>query len=252
MAWRTTMKLDEWLHTRYGLALGGFDTADGAALEQRLYRAMVEAGFGYMLQREVLYEASGRHADLLFGQACLDRIDAIARFEDRRRAVSVRKTRQCHSGVSKNKDWAPGAETAELRFQAARTLDGDLMDAIDDMVMRLVDRGYLEARPDIARDLRQGLGYYRPTEDPVRPRRTAKWLKGQNALHCWVAALLAPPDPLCRVGEGALGCWVTAASIFIDRHGRAFTYDRLEHGVMRNTDELGWLVRSIPRSATLP
>lgn len=246
------MKLDQWLHTHYGLTLGGDTPADGVALEQGLYRAMADAGLDYALQKEILYEASGQVPDLAFGQACLDRIEAIVRFEARRRTLQVKKTRRCHSGVAKNKDWAPGAELAELRFQAARTPDSDLLAAIDDMVLRLVQRGYLEARPGIGRDLRQGLGYYAPGEDLFRPRRTAKWLKGQNALHCWVAALLAKPDPLCGVGEGALGCWVTAASLFIDRHGRAFTYDRLEHGVMRDAGELQWLRKTIPRSAILP
>ena len=215
-------------------------------------KAMADAGLDYALQKEILYEASGQVPDLAFGQACLDRIEAIVRFEARRRTLQVKKTRRCHAGVAKNKDWPPGAELAELRFQAARTPDSDLLAAIDDMVLRLVQRGYLEARPGIGRDLRQGLGYYAPGEDLFRPRRTAKWLKGQNALHCWVAALLAQPAPLCRVGEGALGCWVTAASLFIDRHGRAFTYDRLEHGVMRDAGELQWLRKTIPRSDILP
>lgn len=231
----------------------GFDfeadgAADGADLERRLYQALVAAGLDYALQKEILFDASGLHHDLAFGQACLDRIDAIDRFLLRRGALHHKKTRRCDNGVRKNKDWAPGADSAELRFQPARTPSDDLCRALDDMALRLVERGYIEARPDIARDLRQGLGYYRRGEDPLRQRRTVKWLKGQNALHCWVAAILHPEDPLCRVGEGNPGCWVTTASLFIDRHGRAFTYSRLEHGVMRNGDELRWLQRTIPRS----
>lgn len=244
----TDMRLTEWLQSKHGLRLEAPGGVAGEALEQRLYQAMVEAGCDYALQKEILFAVSGIHPDLAFGQACLDRIEAIGRFEERRRGLAVKNTRRCHSGVVKNKDWAPGADLAEQRFQAARTPQSDLLDAIDDMVLRLVERGYLEARPDIVRDLRQGLGYFRPGEDLFRQRRTAKWLKGQNALHCWVDDLLADPDPLCRVGEGAPGRWVTAASIFIDRNGRAFTYARLEHGRMSDDLERKWLKNSIPLS----
>ena len=241
------MELSEWLKTDCGLDLDVRGAADGVALEALLYRALVSAGKGYEEQRRILYESSGHYCDLAFGQACLDRIDAIERFEHRRAAVRVPRVRRCDSGVRKNKEWAPGAEYAELRFEAARKAEGDLMDAIDDMVGRLVEAGYLEARPDLPRDLRQGLGYFRPGEDLFRPRRTAKWLKGLNALHCWVVALLEEPGALCRVGQGAAGRWVTAASLFVDRQGRAFTYARLEHGVMRNQAQLQWLRRTIPR-----
>ncbi len=246
------METTEWIQQRYGLDLGADGTATGAALEQALYRALVAARCDYALQKEILYEASGHHHDLAFGQACLDRIDNIVRFEQRRAALQVRKTRRCHSGVAKNKDWAPGAEYADRRFQPARTPTGELCTLLDDMAARLVERNYIEARPDVARDLRQGLGYYRRGEDIFRRRRTVKWLKGQNALHCWVAAALDPADPLSRVGEGRDGCWVVAADLFLDRHGRAFTYSRLEHGVMRDRAELEWLRRTIPRSPSDP
>ena len=115
------------------------------------------------------------------------------------------------------------------------------------MVSRLAEEGYVELQDEVLRDLRQGLGYYRPGEDVMRRRRTVRWLRGQNVLHCWVAAMLGGREPLIRVAEGAPGCWVTAANLFVDRKGCAFTYERLEHGVLRNDHLHRWLLSIIPR-----
>jgi len=49
-----------------------------------------------------------------------------------------------------------------------------------------------------------------------------------------------------RVADGAPGCWVTAANLFIDRQGRALTYSRLEHGVLRSEEQQKWLRSLIP------
>lgn len=116
------------------------------------------------------------------------------------------------------------------------------------MCRLMAAEGYVELRDDVVRDLRQGLGYYRPGEDTVRRRRTVRWLRGQNALHFWIAAMLGGRDPLIRVADGAPGCWVTAANLFVDRKNSAFVYSRLEHGILRNEIQRRWLLSVIPRS----
>ncbi|MGX8712888.1 MAG: hypothetical protein ACSW8I_04275 [bacterium] len=246
------MSLTEWIKTDYGLAVDLPDACEGVPLAQTLYRALVAAGADYSTQKRLLYEASGRLHDLAFGTTCLDLIADIDAFERRRGDLRVAPVRKCHSGVHKNKDWQPGAEYAELRFSAARHPDSDLLDAVDDMLRLLIGEGYVESRPDVLRDLRQGLGYYRPDEDILRRRRTVKWLRGQNALHCWIVAMLSGRSPLIRVGDGAPGCWVTAASLFVDRHSRAFTYARLEHGVLRNALQRQWIEALVPKSPQSP
>lgn len=242
------MSLTEWMKTVYGTEVRFSGGACGAQLAAEFYRSLVDAGYDYQAQKRLLYDACGIHHDLAFGNACLDFIASIEDFEQRRGSLKVMPVRKCHSGVPKNKDWAPGAEYAELRFAAARTVGADLLDALDDMVDRMVGEGCIESRPDIRRDLRQDLGYYRPDEDIVRRRRTVKWLRGQNALHYWIASMLGGRDPLIRVADGAPGCWVTAASLFIDRQGRAFTYSRLEHGRLSNEKQETWLRGIIPLS----
>lgn len=239
------MELSDWLKQRCGLDIQ--DAGEGgAALAAALYALLVAAGYDYAQQKELLLEAADRRHDLAFGNACLDRIADIQAFERRRAAMQVKKVVKCHSGVAKNKQWGTGAEYAELRFCAARPVDDDTCDLVDDMLRALAAAGYLETRADLLADLRQGLGYYRSSEDPCRPRRTVRWLRGQNLLHAWIAAMLGGRSPLIRVGEGAAGCWVTAASLFVDRQGKAFTYSRLEHGVVRNEEQLRWLRRIIP------
>lgn len=242
------MSLKEWMNAEYGMSVDLAGVSEGAPLAQALYRALVSAGADYSTQKRILYDASGHFHDLSFGSACLDLVADIEAFERRRGEVRIAPLRKCHSGVSKNKDWAPGAEYAELRFAAARPVADDLLDAVDDMVRRLIGEGYVESRSEVLRDLRQGLGYYRPDEDVVRRRRTVKWLRGQNALHCWIVAMLSGRSPLIRVGDGAPGCWVTAASLFVDRHGRAFTNERLEHGILRNALQRQWLESIVPKS----
>lgn len=242
------MSLTEWLKTAYGVDFLPGGGLHGGPLAEAFCRALEEAGLDYGTQRAALVEAADRRHDLAFGNACLDHAEAIDAYLARRAALVDREVRKCRSGVVKNKEWAAGAEYAELRFAAARPPDGDLLDAVDDMCRRLAGEGYVELRDDVVRDLRQGLGYYRPGEDPVRRRHTVRWLRGQNALLCWIAVMLGGRDPLIRVAGGAPGCWVTAASLFVDRQGRAFTYARLEHGVLRNELQERWLLSLIPRS----
>lgn len=243
-----SMLLTEWLKTVYGLTFSPCDGLRGGPLAEALCRTMEDAGFDYGMQRAVLFDAADRQHDLSFSNACLDHAEAIDAYHARRAALVNREVRKCRSGVVKNKDWAAGAEYAELRFAAARTISDDLLDAVDDMCRRMAAEGYVEVQSDVVRDLRQGLGYYRQGEDPVRRRHTVRWLRGQNALHCWIAAMLGGREPLIRVADGAPGCWVTAANLFVDRQGRAFTNERLEHGVVRNKEQERWLSSLVPRS----
>lgn len=242
------MSLTEWLKTAYGVDFVPADGLHGGPLAEALCRALEEADLDYGSQRAALHEAADRLHDLAFSNACLDHVDAIGAYLARRASMVSREVRKCHSGVVKNKDWGAGAEYAELRFAAARAIDDDLLDAVDDMCRLMAAEGYVELRDDVVRDLRQGLGYYRPGEDTVRRRRTVRWLRGQNALHFWIAAMLGGRDPLIRVADGAPGCWVTAANLFVDRKNSAFVYSRLEHGILRNEIQCRWLLSVIPRS----
>ena len=168
-------------------------------------------------------------------------------FERRRNDLHIVPVRKCHSGIPKNKLRKPGAEYAELRFAAARPPADDLLDAVDDMLKRLISEGYVESRPDVMRDLRQGLGYYRPGEDVMRRRRTVKWLRHQNVLRHWIAAMLSGRSPLIRDGDGAPGCWVTAASLFVDAKGQAYTHKNLNHVTLTNSLQRQWLETIVPK-----
>ena len=247
-----SMLLAEWLKTAYGVMFSPSDGLRGGPLAEALCRTMEDAGLDYGTQRAVLFDAADRQHDLSFSNACLDHAEAIDAYLIRRASLVNREVRKCRSGVVKNKDWAAGAEYAELRFAAARTASDDLLDAVDDMCRRMAAEGYVELHSDVVRDLRQGLGYYRPGEDPMRRRHTVRWLRGQNALHCWIAAMLGGREPLIRVADGAPGCWVTAASLFVDRQGRAFTNERLEHGVVHNKVQEQWLLAVVPRTPKCP
>ena len=242
------MLLIDWLKRDCGIHLDAATFRDGAVLAAALCQSLVDAGKDYGEQRHILLQATEHHCDLAFGNACLDQVDRLDTFLRRRAAYDDRPVRNCHSGVSKNKGWQAGAVYADLRFAAARAVDDDSAAAVEEMVLRLVAESYVEQHGDVARDLRQGLGYLLPGEDPVRRRRTARWLRGQNALHFWVAAMLGGREPLVRVADGAPGCWVTAASLFVDRQGRAFTYSRLEHGILRSEEQQRWLLSIIPRT----
>lgn len=246
------MALIESIKRYCGIDLDAEAYPGGAEQAAALYRALVAAGCDYGEQRHLLLTAFDHHADVAFGEGCLDLVARIDSLAARRAAVTDREVAKRHSGVVKNKDWGAGEAYATLRFAPARSVSAELLDAVDDMVARLAEANYVEAAADLVRDLRQGLGYYRPGEDPLRRRRTVRWLKGQNALHFWVAAMLGGREPLIRVADGAPGCWVTAASLFIDRQGRAFTYSRLEHGVLRNTAQQQWLRATIPLTPASP
>lgn len=242
------MSLKEWLKADYGVDFHADPGMGGDAQAAALFRTLEAAGLDYGLQRAILLEAGDRHQVLSFGTACLDRVDAIDAYLARRAATAEKEVRRCHPRVSKNKDWAAGAEYADLRFAAARTVDEDSVAVVEEMVRRLAAEGYVELHPDVVRDLRQGLGYYRAGEDPVRRRHTVRWLRGLNALHFWIDALLGGREPLIRVADGAPGCWVTAASLFVDVHGCALTNQRLEHGILRNDLQRQWLLSIIPRT----
>ena len=141
---------------------------------------------------------------------------------------------------------------ARLRFVAAwpikNGLRNEVFDIVDDMLLRMASAGYIDSSSDALLDLRQGLGYYRPGEDYVRLRAPVRWLRGQNALHWWLCALLGDHGaaPLIRVPVGGPGRWVTAASIFADRNGGAYVYSQLEHGRPSNDTQRSWLDATVP------
>ena len=240
------MLLTDWLKHDYGIDIDADGILEGEALASALYRRLVSAGMDYGEQRHLLLQASDRCCDPCFGTACLDQVERIDAFLARRATFDDRPVRNCHSGVTKNKLWAAGAEYAELRFVAARKVDEDSVAAVEEMIRQLVAEGYLEAEEYVVRDLRQGLGYLLPSEDPVRRRRTVRWLRGLNALHFWVEAILSGREPLVRAAGGAQGCWKTAASLFLDKEGHALTNQRIEHGLLRNEEQRRQLLSVIP------
>ena len=242
------MYLIDWLKRDYDIELDVSCFQDGAALATELCRALVDTGRDYAEQRHILLQSTDRHPDLAFGTVCLDQIDRIDAFRRRRAGIDDKPVRKCHSGVSKNKQWNAGAEYADMRFVAVREVNGDSAAAVEEMIRRMVAEGCIEARDDVVRDLRQGLGFILPGEDPVRRRRTVRWLRGLNALHFWVEAMLNGREPLIRPAGGAQGCWKTAASLFVDKDGRALTNQRLEHGILRNEEQRRWLLNVIPRT----
>lgn len=242
------MSLIEWLQKSYGIDIDADGILEGEALAAALYRRLVAAGMDYGEQRHLLLQASDRCCDPCFGTACLDQVERINAFLARRATYDDRPVRNCHSGVTKNKQWAAGAEYAELRFVAARKVDEDSVAAVEGMNRQLVAAGYIEAVDYVVRDLRQGLGYLLPGEDPVRRRRTVRWLRGLNALHFWVEAMLGGREPLIRAAGGAQGCWKTAADLFLDKEGHALTNQRLEHGLLRNEEQRRQLLSLIPRT----
>jgi hypothetical protein len=240
------MTLTEWIQERYGLNVPLPSGLRGVPLAEALCSALVDAGADYGQQKAVLVDCARRRHDLDFGNACLDLKERIETFERRLEDAQVAKVGKCHSAVVKNKDWPAAKAYADYRFVAARPLSDELFDGIDSMAERLLAEGYIELREEVVVDLRQGLGYYRPDEDPVRRRRTIRWLKGQNALHVWVKYMLDVTPPLIRKSPGPEGCWDIAASLFCDRNGRAFTNSRLEHGVVKDEHQSRWLRSVIP------
>ena len=245
------MSLAEWLMESHGVDFDptGADSLQPSLMAQRLYDALVEAGKDYSEQKAILRQSCLHHCHYAFANACIDIIGEIDSMLQRLEGVPLEPVvEKRYSGVRRNKSWPAGKVYAEYRFSAARPLQAEVIDSVDDMVCRMARDGYLEPRPELITDLRQGLGYYLPTEDPLRRRRTVKWLRGQNLLHCYVSYLLGGADPLVRLAPGSPGCWIVAASLFIDRNGCAFTNQRLEHGTVSDANQLQTLRAFIPRT----
>ena len=244
------MSLVESIKECLGVDFGDLDGQGGGVLAERYFRVLADQNLAFEEQRSNLLRATYRIHDLDFVRACLDRIDQIDAVVKRRAAVEDKPVRKCRSGVAKNKDWPPRALYADLRFEAARTKSPELLDAIDDMLKRLAAEGYFESYDGVVRDLRQGLGYYRPGEDVLRRRRTVRWLRRNNTLHVWIYAMVGGRHPLIRPQSRANGCWKTAASMFVDEKGCAYTYGRLEHGILKNAEQERWLHALVPKPPT--
>lgn len=242
------MSLTEWLIHRHGVAFDATDNLTGEELVGTLCRALAAAGFDFDAQKSILLEAPDIYSDTAFLEACVERVKLIERLQDERRAALERHLARCQGGVSRRQPRPQASEVARHRFVPCWPLTAESADIVDDMLGRMADAGYLEPTADALRDLRQGMGYYRAAEDPYRLRRPVRWLRSQNALHWWLCGLLGDRGgtPLIAVAEGGVGRWVTAASLFADRDGRAFTYAQLEHGHPSSADQRRWLDATLP------
>lgn len=225
------MSLDDWLIDEYGIRLGvPGDGVAGAALADALRRALVAAGRSYADQEAILRRAALAYADVDFGEACLALVDRIATLRLRLASLPAPPDAP-RSAPAARRLPAAGATHAALRFVALWPLESTTFDLVDDFVRRLAAAGYVAAQPALEADLRQGLGYYRPGEDPLRLRRTVRWLHRRQELRCLVRLLTEGPAPLCAVPLGShSGRWQVAASLFVDARGLAIKNSQLDSG----------------------
>lgn len=239
--------LRDWLIAQ-GLTFDFSDNMSGEELVNSLSRSLTAANFDFDEQRNILLQAPDHYRDAEFLDACIARADYIGRLQNKRRELIERHLSECKNGVSGKRVRMPAAEVARLRFAAAWPLRDEVFDIVDDMILNMAKHGYLESTPSALVDLRQGFGYYRPDEDPVRLRAPVRWLRNQNALHWWISALMGARNkcPLIKVDEGGAGCWVTAASIFADCDGHAYTNEQLEHGRPSSQTQRDWLDSTVP------
>lgn len=223
------MLLSQWLIEQYGVDAGtlGADLS-GADLAAAVHDALVRSGRSYDDQRAILHAAALHHADVGFGEACLDRVDRIAALQ-RRLASTVVPPLECHSDASVRSPRPPAPPVAALRFEAGWSVNDATLGAVDDFCHDLVAKGYVAARPDVELDLRQGFGYFRHADDPMRQRMPVVWLHYQNELRYLVRLLLGRTPPLCRVAGGPR-CWEVTVTLFTDARGRAFRTSNLDHG----------------------
>ena len=239
--------LRDWLIAQ-GLTFDFSDNMSGEELVNSLSRSLTAANFDFDEQRNILLQAPDHYFDAEFLDACIARAEYIGRLQNKRSALLERKLSECKNGVSRKRVRMPAAEVARLRFTAARPLRDEVFDIVDDMLLKMVRNNYIEPSPDALLDLRQGFGYYRPNEDPVRLRAPVRWRSSKNALHWWISALMGARNncPLMKVEEGGAGCWVTAASIFADAEGNAYTNEQLEHGRPTSQTLRDWLDSTVP------
>lgn len=223
------MLLSQWLIEQYGVDVGtlGSDLS-GSDLASAVHSALVRCGRSYDDQRAILHAAARHHADVDFGEACLDRVDRIAALQ-RRLASTVVPPVECHSTSSVREPRPPAQPVAALRFEAGWSVNAATLGAVADFCHDLVAKGYVAARPGVEVDLRQGFGYFASADDPLRQRAPVAWLHYQNELRYLVRLLLGRTPPLCRMGGGPR-CWEVTVSLFTDARGRAFRTSNLDHG----------------------
>lgn len=240
--------LGKWLLQQHGITLDTAVGMSGDEIVDSLCHALAAAGFNFDDQKSVLLEAPDVYCDADFLRACVERVKLIERLQDERREALMRHLSRCRNGVAGRHAQPPAAEVAIHRFVPCWPLTDETFSIVDDMLWRMADAGYIETNADVLRHLRQGFGYYRPSEDPFAVRRPVRWLRGQNALHWWLCGLLGDrgANPLITVSEGGVGRWITAASIFADSNGHAYTNAQLEHGRPASDDQRRWLDSVIP------
>lgn len=241
------MSLNEWLINQFGISLMDCGGIAGAQLADAMCHALGEKGVDYGRQADALLEACNLYTDVEFGEECMLLVERLERLQRHRRDALERNKAQCQNGGAGRREWPVAGEVAMMRFRPLRETDDMMANIVDDMLRKLVAAGYIESNAEALRDLRQGLGYYRSGEDPFRMRRPVRWLQGQNTLHYWLCLLLEGERPLIGVVSNTKGRWVTAASLFTDSKGRAFTSDRLEHGKVSRREERQLLESTVPR-----
>lgn len=245
--------LTQWLIDEFGVVFAPADGGPkGVPLADAMLQALVDAGLDYDRQRAVLHAAPTVLHDHRFGRRCLELCDEIGAFQrllaaTPAPAAAARTTARRHSAVIARDRRPPAKPFAELRFVASRPAADDVCTVVSDFCRRLVAEGYVRQRPDAERDLRQGLGYYRRGEDPLRQRQTLVWLHRQNELRHLFIRLLDDPAPLCLEPDSPDGRWQVCADLFCDRDGRRLYNNNLDHGELHDERRRRRLDALVPR-----
>lgn len=240
------MSLKESIEEYCKVNMDHYTGQKGSALAGWFFDALLDENPPFGEQCRRIKEAREHIHNLEFCQACDNRIREIGAYL-KQHPDAGGGGKGCHSGVTKNKDWPPGKEYAFLRFDPAREVSAELVDAVEDMIRAVARRNFFRCHDYTVCDLRQGLGYYRPDEDATRFRRTVCWMGDNNALHEWIDAMQTGRQPLIKP-QGRNGCWETAASMFVDRNGSAFTFQRLQRGYRKNEEIKRWFRSVVPRT----
>ena len=245
------MDLKEWLLRECGIVLD-VEGVGGVELADRLERALAMAGFVVEDQLPLLMEATRYAVDRDFYRACLERVDDIRQLQQRRSTLLASWHTDCHNRGAEKHTFVPAGDVVAKRFNALWDVTDDNADLVDDMVRRLAAEGYILLAGDAARDLRQGLGYYRRDEDRARLRAPVRWLRRYNTLHYWVNRLTGGDTPLCAAPGGIDGKWVVAAELFADRQGHAILTKSIRHGVVGSSQQRHFLDTVVPRRISFP
>ena len=244
------MSLIDWLLGDHKKPFEPEENLSGEEVAASFFKTLTNRAIPFDDQIPIIFDAANSYPDIAFCQQCMDHIQKILNYQKQRNKLQHEYNAKCVSGGFRKSVRTPAVDTVHLRFAAQWKPVDDFIPAIEDMLGEMAKSGYIESSREAITDLRQGFGYYRKDEDTCRPRSPVRWLRAQNALHYWMCLLLDKkhnPYPIIGVPPGNPGCWVTTAAIFSDRNGNAFTYDRLEHGRLTDTEQIKFLTRNVPR-----